>query len=270
MSSDTLATESKTPWWHPVELSEGQCWRYAIGPLAIYLQRHASEWWLATDMTSKAEELYRLDSGEVPYIPEGLSYSRYLFKESPSDFCLKPRLLDRPVVVRTNQAVNIPPQQSVTFYISTPVCISISLANGRLELQETPVLRLSDTWFGPSTQIGELCYATKTQARNSRREVPLRPHRAVTPVLIHNNSEKLLTIDKLSLPVPYLPVYGLPDGTLWTSPIELEHQPGDALAKLKISDQPPEGAGKGDYLMPAREFARKGSLVRAFVDILSG
>lgn len=269
MSSDKDLKVKLAPWWEPVELATGQCWRYAVGPLAIYLQRHASEWWLASELVSENEELHRLDSGEISSMPEGLSYSRYVFKDTPSTFCLKPLLLDRPVVVRTSQAVNIPAGEEVTFYISSPVTVSVELVNSKLVLQEIPVMRLSDSWFGPSTRIGELCYAAKTQARNSRSEVPLRPHRAVTPVTIHNKSDKLLAIDKISLPVPFLAVYGLPDGTLWTDPVSLQHLPGDSLAKLKISDKPPAGVSTSNWLTPARDVPKKGGLVRAFVDIFS-
>lgn len=274
MTSNVAESSSKdmntlAPWWKPRNLAAGQCWRYAIGPLTIYLQRHGTEWWLASETGDGTEDQFRFDSGEIPAMPEGLAYSRYVFRQSPAQVCLKPRLLDRPVVVRTNQAVNIPADQQATFYISSPVCISVELDDGRPALQEIPVTRLSDTWFGPSTQVGELCYAAKTQARNSRAEVPLRPHRAVTPVTIHNRSDASLAIDKISLPVPYLAVYGRADGTLWTAPLLLEHLPGDTLAKVKIADQPPEGVSASDWLTPAREALKRGSLVRAFVDIFS-
>jgi hypothetical protein len=256
------------PWWKPVPLAEGQCWRYAIGPLTVYLQRHASEWWLASESRGDTEDQFRLENGEASQIPEDLAYGRFAFGRSPDSFLLRPRLLDRAVVVRTNQPVNIPTDQKITFFISTPVCVTVAL-QGDLELQEIPVLRLSDTWFGPSTRVGELCYSARTQARNSRSEVLLRPHRAVTPVTVHNRSEKMLIIDKISLPVPYLAIYGRADGALWTDPLLLEHVSGEALAKLKIGERPPEGISRADLLAPARELPRKGGLVRAFVDMFS-
>jgi hypothetical protein len=256
------------PWWKPIELAQGQCWRYAVGPLTIYLQRHAGEWWLAPESAGETEDEFRLESGQVPGIPEELDYARYAFDRAPESFLLRPRLLDRPVVVHTSHAVNIPTDQRITFFISTPVCVSVAV-QGDVELREIPVLRLSDTWFGPSTRVGELCYSARTQARNSRSEVPLRPHRAVTPVTIHNRSEQMLTIDKISLPVPFLAVYGRADGALWTDPLTLEHLPGEAMAKLRIGDQPPEGMTRADLLAPARDLPKKGGLVRAFVDMFS-
>ncbi|MCW8195958.1 DUF432 domain-containing protein [Proteobacteria bacterium 005FR1] len=268
LNSEQEARHTLAPWWKPVHLAEGQCWRYAIGPLSLYLQRHASEWWLASESRGGTEDQFRLESSDIEAIPEELTYTRYAFSRPPASFCLKPRLLDRPVVVRTNQAVNIPPDQKITFFISTPVCVSVELTDG-LVLQEVPVMRLSDTWFGPSTRVGELCYAARTQARNTRSEVPLRPHRAVTPVTIHNRSDQMMAIDKVSLPAPFLPVYGRPDGTLWTVPLTLEHLGLEALAKVTIGEHPPEGVSQSDWLTPARDVPKKSGLVRAFVDMFS-
>lgn len=273
------------PWWQSMDLAEGQCWRTALGPLTLYLQRQASEWWLASESRGGTEDQFRLESGEVARIPEDLTYTRFAFGKAPRSFRLMPRLLDRPVVVRTSQPVNIPADQKITFFISTPVCISIELENeqkkhgqqgqgssqggGNLVLQEIPIMRLSDTWFGPSTRIGELCYAARTQARNARSEILLRPHRAVSPVTIHNQTREMLAIDKISLPVPFLSMYGRADGTLWTDPLTLEHVAGEGLAQFKIGNEPPEGVSRSDWLAPAREMAKKGGLVRAFVDIFS-
>lgn len=61
MTSDALANSSSqtktqlAPWWKPRKLAEGQCWRYAIGPLVIYLQRHDTEWWLASEPSTQRE-----------------------------------------------------------------------------------------------------------------------------------------------------------------------------------------------------------------------
>ncbi len=258
-----------TPWWKPVKLGVGRCWRYAIGPLTVYLQRRSDEWWLASEVAAESEELYRVESSELDAIPQGLKYSRFVFKKSPGSFCLKPRLLDRPVVVKTNQAVHIPPGEDITFYISSPVSVGLELGEGGAILLEMASQRLSDTWFGPSTRVGELCYATKTQARNNKQDIPRRPHRAVTPVIIHNHAAELLTMDKLSIPVPFLAVYGLPDGNLWTDPLTLEHHSGHSMAKLKIGDKPPPGANTGNRLAEAREKLAKGGLVRAFTHIFT-
>lgn len=256
-------------WWQPVNLKEGQCWHYAIGPLHLYLQRADDQWLLAWEQAGDTEKDYKLSSGEIDSLPAELIAARFVFKQPPTGFCLTPKLLERPVVVRTHQPVYVPPGERIVFYISSPVCVNVTLLSPEVIVQELPTLRLSDTWFGPSTLIGELCYADRTQARNSRAEVPLRPHRAVTPITVHNSSKELLTIEKLSIPVPYLSVYGLTDGTLWTDSVLLEHTEAGQLATLKITKDLPEGVSAGDLLTEARLVLQKGSLVRAFASMFS-
>jgi hypothetical protein len=233
------------------------------------LQRSADEWLLAWERFDDLREHYRVSGELVEGIPESFNVTRFVFRKSPDSFCLKPRLLERPVVVKTTQPVHVPPGENITFFISSPVCVSIELVKPHIVLQEVPVLRLSDTWFGSSTRIGELCYAAKTHARNSKEEVPLRPHRAVTPVTIHNKSDELLAIEKLSIPVPFLSVYGLADGTLWTDPVSLEHTAGHQLATLKIGRNLPAGATAADRLATPRTPMQKGGLVRAFASMFS-
>ncbi|MDX1392228.1 MAG: hypothetical protein R3241_07605 [Rheinheimera sp.] len=258
---------SDAPWWHSQQLQPDACRHYRIGPLHIYLQRQPGQWLLAHEYSPHDKAAVK--SSNVKMIPAHLTSQRYLFGQSPAEYRLVPRLLDRPVVVKTLQPVNLPPNQHTTFYISSPLCVQLMLQQPELLLQEIMVQRLSDTWFGPSTQIGELCYADKTHARHSRQELPLRPHRAVTPVTIHNKSLQMLTIDKLSIPVPFLALYALPDGSLWTDPVTLQHEGLQALAHFTTGKLSAAEAAGAQLISPARIKAEKHGLFRAFTDIFT-
>ncbi len=159
----------------------------------------------------------------------------------------------------------IPSGEEGTFYISSPV--SVSIESDRLEkpLLELPTVILSDTWFGPNTREGELCYAARTSARNEKADVPLRPYRAVTPVTLRNHAKETLKIEKLSIPLPFLAVYGQDDGTLWTEPVTLEHHSAESLATMKIG-KAPQGSRQ---LAPARQPAQKHNVVRAFINLFT-
>lgn len=254
-----------TPWWLPQTLATNQCWHRSVGPLTVYLERRQEDWFLAWETGDEVLEPQRLFSEACPEFPEELIPSRYVFRRAPTQFCLKPRLLDRPLVVKTHQPVKVPPGENITFYISSPVFVVVELQNPATFLEELATVRLSDTWFGPSTREGELCYAARTHARNSREELPLRSHRAITPVTIRNRSEQLLAIEKLSIPLPFLSVYGLDDGSLWTDPVTLEHSHSDALAKLELGSRTDAGAA----LSLARIPVHSNRLVRAFTSIFS-
>lgn len=258
------------PWWNPVSLEIGQCWHYVVGPLALYFRREASEWQFGLDREQVGDAQHRTLSSSMACLPASLLMQRFIFRSSPQSFCLKPKLLDRSVVVKTRQPVSIPPGEQSVFYISSPVCIELQLQEPDYVLQEVLVQRLSDTWFGPSTQEGELCYADRTHARHSKAELPLRPHRAVTPITIVNRASRMLTIDKLSIPVPYLGLYGLPDGSLWTDPIVLEHQDGVGLTRFRIDRQLPEGIGQHHQLGGSRLHMERHGLIRAFADMFNG
>lgn len=73
---------------------------------------------------------------------------RYLYPRAGGRLTLTPRL-DRPVVIRPRQLVYLPAGQQTTMYLSTPVTIRIDVDEPPVTLRELPMLRLSDTWFGP-------------------------------------------------------------------------------------------------------------------------
>jgi hypothetical protein len=256
------------PWWQPQQLALEACCYYRLGPLTIYLQRQARQWLLAHEYSSD-DKTQASKSAALNMIPLHLTSQRFVFSQSPAQYRLRPRLLDRPVVVKTLQPVNLPPNEHTTFYISSPIAVQLVLQPPEQVLQELMVQRLSDTWFGPSTQIGELCYADKTHARHSRQELPLRPHRAVTPVTIYNKSQQMLCIDKISIPVPFLALYSLPDGNLWTDPVTLKHEGLQTLAQFETGKLSAADAPGAELIAPARIKAEKNSLFRAFTDIFT-
>jgi hypothetical protein len=129
------------------------------------------------------------------------------------------------------------------------------------------VQRLSDTWFGPSTREGELCYAARTHARNHLEQVPRRPHRAVTPVKVRNEAATLLPIEKLSLPVPMLSVYGDPQGGLWSEEVHLTRAADSDMASLRVVPGRPTFVTTADRLSGPRTEPGRGGLVRAFTDL---
>lgn len=253
------------PWWHPHTLRAGETWHYVVGPLSFYVQRNDQEWDIAWERDKEQDELAHCAHAAISQLPEHLTNTRYVFSQMQTAFALKPELLDRPLVVKTRQPVRLAPAQEATFYISSPVTVGLYLTDPELCLERVPSLQLSDTWFGPNTRDGELCFAARTHARNRRDELPLRPHRAVTPVTIKNQSMEFMTIDKLSIPLPYLNLYGGDDGSLWTNAIELKHTADNALAALE-----PGPAPRGlELITPAREAMQRSGLVRAFTSFFS-
>lgn len=261
-----MFAEQQALWWLPQTLLNEQSCRIQLGPLQIFLQRKAGEWRLATELLTQTEQVH-VERQLLSQWPQHRVASRFVFENEPLQFSLNPVLADRPVVVKTRQPVYVPPGEQVTFYISSPVSIRIELQQPDLLLQEVQTQRLSDTWFGPNTQVGELCYADKTQARQSKEELPKRAYRAITPVTVKNNASQMMSIEKLSLPVPYLSLYGLADGSLWTDQVLLDHQDDAELSRLQISKQMPAGSDGAERLAKPRLYMEKHGFFRAFSDL---
>lgn len=263
-------TASKSAqWWHPQALALDECWQYTIGPVSLYFKRCLQEWQFSFERNELTDNTQLTVSQNALCLPELLTSQRFIFRHSPTAFKLTPRLLERAVVIKTRQPVSIPAGEQSVFYISSPISIQVSLQEPETHLVEIPAQRLSDTWFGPSTQHGELCYADKTHARHSLSDIPARPHRAVTAVTIENRSDVILTIDKLSIPLPMLAVYGRADGTLWTDPIILQHENQSSLTRFRIGKELPAGLTTADLLTPPREHPDRHGLVRAFAGIFN-
>ena len=72
---------------------------------------------------------------------------------------------------------------------------------------------------------GELCYSSSTFCRTNLEELPLRPHRVISPIIIYNNAKHPLLLERLSLPLPYLSVYADENLGLWTEEIILKNEP---------------------------------------------
>jgi len=260
--------QSSMPWWSPRELSAGQGIRCVLGPLSLQLFRSADAWrvWTSREEWDEAQPA-QARMTDLDAMPADEAAERFVFNQSPARVCLRPMLADRPVVVRARQSVFVPPGEEAMLYLSTPVWISIDLGDPARSLREIPVLPMSDTWFGPSTREGELCYAARTHARNHLEQVPRRPHRAITPVKVRNEASSLLPIDRLSLPVPLLSVYGDADSGLWTEEVHLTRAADSDLAGLRVVPGVPNMAPRAERLSGPRTEPGRGGLVRAFSDL---
>jgi hypothetical protein len=171
-------TKASAPWWSCRDVDEGQGICCTLGPLTLTLLRESDAWhlWMSREEWDETQA-YEAAVETLQARPEPGDSERFVFGKSPRRLCLRPLLADRSVVVRARQSVFIPPGEEAMLYLSTPVWVSVDLGEPARALREIPVQQLSDTWFGPSTREGELCYAARTHARNHLDEVPRRPHR---------------------------------------------------------------------------------------------
>ncbi|MEA5445327.1 hypothetical protein VCB98_05805 [Gammaproteobacteria bacterium AB-CW1] len=258
------------PWWGRYDLPEGQNgFRWKIGPLHLQARRWRQEWRLAwregkdpLDANLEFLDLDEIDESDC-------KLARFAFRESERGLTLRPRLADRPVVVRPDTPLFIPPGEETIIYVSTSVWIEVLTLGESTPLCEIPSYRPSDSWFGSNTREGELCYATRSLARLRLDEVVQRPHRVVSPVTVRNQAEDALLIERLSVPVPLLPVYASNTHQLWTQPMVMERSADGKQGALKLEEMQLPSGMEATRVSEARQLPEKQGLFRTLESLFA-
>lgn len=261
-----MVIDSQTPsnWWGISDFDIQQSRQFQIGPLTINIVRLNGEWVISHDYMNDTEIT---DSTKVARSSEKntLDSSRYVLADTSGQLSITPLLADRQIISRPITPFNLAAGEEVTLYISSPLWIDITVGESqRKKLKSLPSQRLSDTWFGPSTLEGELCYASNTHCRINLNELPYRPHRAITPVVIKNQADTTLFVERLNLPATLLHLYASADQQLWTPKVTLIREKDGDMASLKIDSEPPVEAQDAFKICESRENLSDGALYRAF------
>lgn len=272
-------SREKTIWWGAFDFDEDDagCWR--VGPTTLWIHRSARSWRIihssshdALDDSAYVTGPISVDQTELtPEDPPADStVLRYSFqKTADRQIVLTPVLADRSVVVRPDSPLYVLAGEDLTIFASTPVWLRIEAGSPARYLTEVASHRPSDTWFGPDTMEGELCYAVKTAGRLRLDKLPLRLHRAVTPIHVHNHASDALYLDRVQIPVQYLSLYRGENNFLWTPPVDLHRETAGDLAAVRLADKPPAEAGASTLLSKARHEVRSNMIIRTFSSIFS-
>ena len=265
----TVDTQSPSTWWGKFNFEQKQSKQWCIGPLNLIVRRLNNEWQIAHERSDDIKLNWKIVNTEQ--LPETLdNNSRYVFQETTGQLTITPLLADRPVIARPRMPFNLPAGEEATLYVSSPLWLKLATGqSSEKELEDIAIQRPSDTWFGPSTQEGELCYASATHCRLNLDELPPQAHRAITPVLIRNNADTVLVVERLNLPAPLLPLYTDAANQLWTPKITLIRERDGDLAQLKIDDKAPDAASQAEQISSPRNDATDNALFRAFNTVFS-
>lgn len=251
-------------WWGDVELELEGRERWVVGPLELWLARYPLEWrvgYRRNEDPSVAEVIHGEPWPEEQRLDEDVEVQRFAFKETPSTLTLTPILADRPLVARTETPLILPSGEEMVVYVSTPVWVKLGVA--ATDLLEVTSYRPSDTWFGPTTGGGELCYGLRSRARVERSQLEEHPARAVTALTMRNHSSKPLAFDRLKLPVQHLELHSTEDFGFWTSSLTVEHESSEEAPLVKVESRLPEGLGDVMRVSDARAQPERGGLRRA-------
>lgn len=220
-------------WWGSFEIPIERCGRWGIGALTLWIERHPEYWTVCRDRAEDAD-LQRAEVA-IPCEEDGDDrgvVSRFGARADSVSLRIQPAHADRPVVITPEQPFTLPPKRSVHLYVSLPLWFQVIDEEGSPPLLDEPIVRPTDTWHGPNTRTGELCYASRTRAR-VRPSAVLLPE-AIAPLEVRNRSEVHLQIERVKLPTPHLSVLVSSRGQLWTESIVFEQVAGQAEAEVRI------------------------------------
>ncbi len=255
-------------WWGSREIPRGQAVRWTIGPLELWIAGHASEWRVATrDDPDELDRLAIEGPGDLSP-PTDAEVTRFATTATDERISLQPVPADRPIVVRPDPAIAVLPDQTVTFYVSTPSWLEITGGTGTLAT--LPSRRLSDTWFGASTMDGQLCYASPTAARLQLQDLPVRPGRVRTEIRVRNQGSDRLLLERVQIPAPWLSLFASADNVLWTPTVTVVRKGGEPSAEVTLANRPPAVAGATERLVAARAPGLPNIVVRALGALLAG
>lgn len=259
-------------WWGVLSPAPGVAMRWDIGPLTFVVRRCEKEWQLCHRSSSWSDDTpssWTLsEEGDIA-CADG-TIERHVFSHTNEELLIEPLLADRSVVIKSAVPILIPAGEKVSFYVSTPLWVRVKLPQRKHTLLDVATTRLSDTWFGPSTMEGELCYATTTSGRLHLDDLPVRVHRAITPVRINNAGEQSLKLEKLSLPVPFLALFDTGAHGLWTEEITLHHDERKELAQVVVGAHPPPPYNQAQRVSASRKTAEKSILLKTFGALFGG
>lgn len=258
--NETSSISAESPWWGRFSLAEGEGGLWRVGPLELGVVRARQEWRIHRRTKAGATACHVEVPSDVRVEGADVSVSRFSFEQTGESIWLVPRFADRSVVVYLESPFFVTAGQEIVLFCSTPLWVGLEVGEETARLEEFPAVRPSDTWFGPSTREGELCYATTMPARLRREEIAALPHRAVTELRICNEADDTLQIEKVNLSVGYLSLYGARDGSLWSDRVILHRAKGGGESELEIVAGPPEGIG-AQLVSPAREAAGQASIM---------
>lgn len=262
-------TKNKS-WWGEFHFDplETKCWR--IGDRVIAVKRNKHEWTVwnkETDVESDQPTLVEAPKPSDSF--QDSEFHRYILNTTNGTLIIEPSLADRAMVIRPNKPFTIMPEEEIKIYVSSPLWMTILAPDSKMPISDIPFWRPSDSWFGPSTMSGDLCYSKYTDAKMEKELIEKRSHRATTIVTIKNAQEEPLYIERLNLPTPALRLYSDQEGELWTDQIFITQHIEHSKSVSHVRHTSPENITNLKPISESRESSNKASFLSSIKSLVS-
>ena len=254
-------------WWGPLDTTPDGCTRVGVGPLDLLVERRPDEWRIRQREEAQASEDRVTRVACDAAARDAVEWERMLrvgTDTATHGLDVVAKTADLPIVSLPVDPFVLPPRTGVVFYVSTPLWLGLTC--GGEVVFETPILAPRQTWVGAPAGPGGPAYANRTQCRRQLDELPVRPHRAISPVAVENRAGTPRAIERLVLSVPYLTLFATASAQLWTERIEIELD-GEETESRICPGSPDEASGT-EPLAPPREPMPTGRLGRMLAAVL--
>lgn len=260
MSSDQTLRADALAFWASRWTIKDQSLHIEAGDLDLSISRLTHEWLLNYHWQKRGNNGRLKACLAETTEPINGQLSRLAVSSDSCGLTLQAKLADRPVIVRPYSPLTIAAHHKITLYVSTPLWLTVCIADTQVEL---PLQQLSDTWMGALTGEGSLCYGSQTHARLDKSLLLKLPYRALTPVSIDNLSDENVTLERLSIPTPYLSLYE-GENQLTTEPLSFIMDVKNQQGSVTIG----EAVGR-KCITPAREEANRGILTNTWENLFA-
>lgn len=256
---------SKTPptlpeEWSALEVPPGEERVRTLGTLTLTVSRDQGEW-----LVSREYEGMNRAPGPLPYPTEDVV--RFVAQSTATDRVqIEPVLAPRPIVARPEMPVWVLAGDETRVFVSTALWVRLDVGADGVTLDELPTVMLKDTWFGQSTRVGELCYASRTAARVRMTDALLSAFRAITVIRIENRSDEHMQVQRVKIPAPHLGLWVSKQGQFFTQEVHVVHSEG-GTGEAKVRSLPPE-AGDAKLVRAARTTPGRGGVFGALGGLL--
>ncbi|EKE85268.1 hypothetical protein [Idiomarina xiamenensis] len=153
---------------------------------------------------------------------------------------IKPVLPHLPVVVKPTRGIAIPGNSRAQFYTAIPMSLQLFINPAMPHSEPEPVYEmatepLQQTWFGLNTREGEVCFASADYLRLSPELLDVAAHHVLMELRVVNKESRTLRIDKLNIPVMYLPIYQLSNQQYWSPTVTIINERHSDALKLNYA-----------------------------------
>lgn len=250
--------------WNKFTFEVEQMGFWKFGPLDLWIKRLSNEWRIWVEYSRDPLDIDFQHS--LPFtdsIPsrDKIQMKRFGVKQTDDEIHLTPTLSDRSIVIRPEVPLYILPKEEVELFASLPLWVRIETKDHVL-IDEVPVYHLANSWFGDPAGEGELCYSTTLSSKMKLKDLPERFHRAITAIVIQNNSKESVLLERIKIPAPNLSLFKNEHNLFFTQRLTIEREKDGSFDLLYLDQSPHPEAGDAKDIYPARESLRENIITK--------